>query len=190
MKASTKRALSLILSMALFVMAVVVYAVLINPEYSSIKELRGILYSKSNLYEQERGAIAKVQGLIAEYRGSAKLEDQLSLALPGQESVSSIMSQLNAIAQLDGISIQAVSIIYLPIKPSAARLSAARGVGTLRLNLNLFGSYGAFKLFLSDMEKNVRVMDVKSLKIEQAGKSNQDIFTYILDVDTYYQVSK
>ena len=180
----------MILAMLLLVAAVAIYAALIRPAYSSIQELRSILYSKSNLYEQEQKAIVKVQDLMVEYRGSAKLDEQLSLALPNQESVSSVMSQLNAITQLNGIVIQSVGISYLPIKPSTAALSSAKGTGTLRLNLKLFGSYPAFKSFLGDMEKNVRVMDVKTLKIEQAGKSNQDIFVYTIDVDTYYQVSK
>ena len=190
MKASTKRALSIILAMLLFVAAIAIYASLIRPAYSSIQELRGILFSNSNLYDQEQKAIIKVQDLMAEYQGSAKLDEQLSLALPSQESVSSVMSQLNAIAQLDGIAIQSVGINYLPVKPSTAPLSSAKGIGTLRLNLKLFGSYQAFKSFLGDMEKNVRIMDVKTLKIEGAGKPNQDIFTYTMDVDTYYQVSK
>ena len=190
MKASTKRALSLILAMGLIVASVAVFAVLIKPEYQNIQNLRAILYSKTGMVEVEQKAIGQVQNLIADYKGTAKLGEQLSLALPTEESVSSVMSQLNAIAQLNNILIQGVGIEYLPIKPSPTKLSSAKGLGTLRLDLKLFGPYSSFKSFLGDMEKNVRIMDLKTLKIEQAGKSNNDVFFFTLGVDTYYQSKK
>ena len=190
MKASTKRALSLLLAVALVVAVVVIFATFIKPAYQDIQNLRALFYSKTDLVNVEQKAIGQVQNLIADYKGTAKLEEQLSLALPNEESVSSVMSQLNAISQLNGISIQGVGIEYLPIKPSTTKLSSAKGLGTLRLDLRLFGSYAAFKAFLGDMEKNVRIMDLRNLKIEQAGKPNNDIFFFTLGVDTYYQPKK
>ncbi|NCN53132.1 hypothetical protein GW950_01565, partial [Candidatus Wolfebacteria bacterium] len=50
--------------------------------------------------------------------------------------------------------------------------------------------YASFKAFLSDMEKNVRVMDTKLLQIDKTGNDNDDSYLFSLNVDTYYQSSK
>lgn len=168
-------------------MALIIYASLIRPEYETVLRLRGILESKFNLQKEEREAIIQVENLIAQQQGAVKLEDQLLLALPEEESVSSVMAQINAIAQINGILTQSVGIEYLPIRPAVARLVSGRNVGVLRLDLKLAGSYAALKGFLQHLEKNIRLMDVKTLRIEPGGKSDQDFLTYNLSVDTYYQ---
>ena len=61
-------------------------------------------------------------------------------------------------------------------------------MGTLKVNLKIFGTYEGLKTFLGELEKNIKVMDVKTLKIDQVGKAEQNLFSYTLAVDTYYQV--
>lgn len=188
MKPSAKRALSLLLSAGLLLVSLVVYALLIRPEYEMVRQFRGELASKTALLEDQKISITQVQNLLAQYQGVVKLGDSLSLALPAEESLSSVMSQLNAIAQLSNLSIQSVSASYLPIKPSAAGISSAKNTGTLRLDFKLFGPYAAFKKFLQSLETNVRIMDLRNLKITPEGtKANPDLFSYNLTVDTYYQ---
>lgn len=190
MKATTKRALSILISAALLVMALVFYAILIRPEYAIISGLRGQLASKSTALEDETNAISQVRNLISQYQGVAKLGDTLSLALPSEEAVSEVVAQINALTRLSGLTVQSLGIAYFPIKPSATKLSFVKGVGTLRLNLKLFGSYAGLKNFLGGLEKNIKIMDVKTLKIEQLGKTGQDLFSHTLEVDTYYQAIK
>ena len=193
MSASTKRALSLILSAGLGVASLFIYATLISPEYADVKNLRGELSSKSDLLNNQKTSIDQVRKLIAQYQGVAKLGESLSLALPEDESVSSIMAQINAISQASGLTVQSVGINYLPAKPAIIKLTSAKGIGSLKLDLKLVGSYSAIKNFLQSMETNIRVMDAQSLKIESVQSSSQskagtqDIFNFTLSVNTYYQ---
>jgi len=193
MSASTKRALSLILSAGLVVASLFIYATLISPEYADVKNLRGELSSKSDLLNNQKTSIDQVRKLIAQYQGVAKLGESLSLALPEDESVSSIMAQINAISQASGLTVQSVGINYLPAKPAIIKLTSAKGIGSLKLDLKLVGSYSAIKNFLQSMETNIRVMDAQSLKIESVQSSSQskagtqDIFNFTLSVNTYYQ---
>jgi len=187
MRASTKRALSLILSAGLLVAALVIYGTFIRPEYQSILGLRGELASKSNLFEKQQAVMANMQNLIVQYRSAERLGDSLSLALPVKENVSSIVSQFNAIAQFSGLTIQSVGIAYLPIKSSLGKSFLNQGLGAFRLDLRLTGNYSGLKKFLSALETNIQIMDVRALKLESAGKTESDIFTYLLTMDTYYQ---
>lgn len=187
MQASTKRALSLILSAGLLVAALVIYATFIRPEYQSVLNLRGELISKTNLFEKQQNVMTNMQNLIAQYRGAEKLSDSLSLALPEEENVSSIMSQINALSQFSGLTVQLVSISYLPVKLPAGKSFLRQGLGAFRLDFRLIGSYAGLKKFLPALETNIRVMDVKALKLESVSKTDSDLFTYLLTVDTYYQ---
>ena len=187
MRASNKRALSLLLSAALIVVSFVIYASFIRPEYEAIRLLRGELRAKTEAIEQQNALIAQVQQRFQEYQEVSRFSDTLSLALPEEASVSSVMAQVNAIAQASGLSLQSVGINYLTVSPPTGRLSSARGIGTLRLNLRLLGSYAGVKRFLQTMETNIRLMDVQTLQITPVGKSNQDLYLYNITVDTYYQ---
>jgi len=194
MRATTKRALSLLLASSSLVASLVIFTTLILPEYRVVTRLRGELASKSDLLEKQQTAITQVQGLIAKYQGVAKLGESLSLALPNEESVASIMAQINAISRSSGVVIRSVGISYPPpTKPKTARkrpdrrVSSARDIGTLKLELDIVGNYSAIKKFLKFLETNIRIMDTRSLTINQAGKSDQDIYNYSITVDTYYQ---
>lgn len=187
MKASTKRILSLLGIAVLLVAALAVYANLVRPEYRTVAELRGALSAKTRLLEDQGKVIAQVQDLLAQYQGVAQLQDTISLALPAEESVSSVFQQINAVAKANGQSIQALGLTALAIKPAASEVPWSKGLGTLRINFRLLGSYAGFKNFLRALETNIRVMDLFSLKMERAGRANQDLFFYNLVVDTYYQ---
>lgn len=187
MKSSTKRALSLLLSAALLLVSLVFYATLIRPEYQTAQELRAELASRSVLLVDQSSTIAQVERLISEYQSVSRLEDNFSLALPEEEQVSSLLAQFNAFSQISGLTIQSVNFTYLALKPAPTKLSFSRGYGTLRLDLKLLGSYNGFKRFLQALETNIRVMDVSGLRVETAGRSDQDLFVYTLSVDTYYQ---
>lgn len=187
MKSSTKRAASLLLTAVLFVASLFVYATLVRPAYEVITLLRGELASKTSFLEKQQAAISDVQQLLAQYQGVARLSDSLSMALPNKESVSSILAQITAISQSSGVVVQSVGITYLPLKPANATISLARGLGTLRLDIEMAGTYAALKRFLQSLETNIRVMDVQNLTIDPIGGSDQDLFNYSLNVDTYYQ---
>ena len=195
MSASTKRALSLIFSAGLVVASLFIYATLISPEYADVKNLRGELSSKSNLLNNQKISIDQVTKLFAQYQSAAKLGESLSLALPEDESISSIMAQINAISQASGLAVQSVGLNYLPAKPAAITLTSAKGIGSLKLDLKLSGPYSGFKNFLQSLETNIRIMDMQSLKIDPAQSSaqsragSQDYFNFTLSVITYYQAN-
>lgn len=188
MKASTKRFLSIIVSGIFIIGSLVVYANFIRPAYADIQQLRGELSAKTGLLNNQSQAITKFQNLLVEQQSSSKLQERISLVLPPKENVSDIMNQLQAIASANGVSVQSVGLEYLPIKQAKKNTDVVKGLGSLRLTMKIFGSYEAFKNFIGSLETNVRVMDVNTLKVEHAGRPDQNLFTYNLTVDTYYQI--
>ncbi len=187
MKPSTKRIMTLVLSIALIVMALFLYVQYVKPAYDEVQGLRATKASQAQYYTDQSQAVASINDLLARQQNKKTLRDDISLRLPLKESVADIISQLQAISQETGILIQSVGLEYLPVTKNQSA-SFVKGLGTLRLNVRLFGAYEPFKQFLDGLETNIRIMDVASLKASQAGKAGQDVQTYNLTVDTYYQI--
>lgn len=178
MKSSAKRALSLLVSIVFFVVALVIYALLISPAYEEIVRLRGVLFGKRELIQEQRGAIDKVNSLIQKYQGTSNLQEVVNLSLPNNEELSSVFGQLYAIARFSGVSIEVFGVQPLALKPTKSS-SLIKSLGTLRINLRLLGSYDSLKGFVRGLETNIRVMDLISIKKEGD--------THNLVVDAYYQ---
>lgn len=187
MKSSAKRAVSLLVASLFFIASLAIYAILIKPVYDDILVLRGTLVGQKKLFDDQEKAMQKINDLIQRYQGTGKLQDVVSLSLPAEEGVSSVFSQLYAIARSVGVNIEVFGVQPLAIKP-AKKGDLVKDLGTLRLNLRLVGSYQSFKNFIRGLETNIRLMDVVSIKLEPAGSSSQDVFLYSLVVDAYYQI--
>lgn len=184
MKPAAKRLIGVFGSLGLFIGALTVFSVLILPVLDTIQELRGEKAALSELYDQERKTVETVRGIFEQFGGVSNLQDTLSLALPTQEDIPSIVNQINGIAKTSGIIINAIDLKLLPINASSQD-DAFRPVGTVRVTLGLEGAYESIKLYLDSIETNVRIMDVQMLEVE--GGTESDVLKYTIEIDAYYQ---
>lgn len=184
MKASVKRTISLLLSLGFIILALIIYALLIRPAYDEILVLRGKLSGKQKLFSDQEEAIRKVQDLNEQYKGARPVREAINFSLPTDQELSGVFNQLFAIARKNNVYIEVFGVQPLAIKPTREK-SLIKGLGTLRLNLRLTGSYDSLKVFIADLETNIRIMDINSLKVDQTAVQN--VLIYNLLVDTYYQ---
>lgn len=184
-KASTKRAFSLLVSAACIIGSLIVYGAGIKPAYQEANILRGTMLAKQNLFEEKKEAVNAVESLIKAYQGAGRLQDSISLSLPHSEEISSVFNQLQAIAAANGLTVQVFNVQALPLKQPLEN-ALVRPLGVVRLSLRLAGSYESFKNAIADLETNIRVMDIVNIKIEPTVRE-QNIFAYAVIADTYYQ---
>lgn len=190
MKGSTKRFFSIILSALLFVAAIAVYSTFVVPEYERINTLRGQYAGKQQALDNQRLIIGKVNDLLTQYRSIPDLARILSLLLPTTESVSTIFQQIYGISTESGLSIQQFGVntnVAVQSNPNATEL--LKGLGTVQVSLNLVGPYRGVKEFLTLLEKNIRLMDVVTLKVQPVGQANQDLYFFNLVINSYYQTN-
>lgn len=188
MKASTKRLLALMGSAALILSALIIYVVLIKPEYNQVQTLRGQLKSSSDFYNAQAQAVDYVNNLYAKNKiDIEQTQKDLVLALPDQEEVANIVFQIQRISALNNISIDSVNLDRLPIQQKPTN-SLIKNYSTLRISMKLAGSYESFKELLKFLENNIRIIDLRTLRVYQANELNKGVFNYELVVDTYYQV--
>lgn len=189
MKASTKRLLILFNSAALLLATLIIYVLLLKPEYGVIQELRGNLKSKSDFYETQSQAVDYVNNLYGKNKVDIEqIQNSLSLALPDQQEVADVVYQIQAICSLNNISIDSINLETLPIQESKSKNSLVKNYGSLRITLKLAGSYESFKELLRFLENNIRIMDARTLRVYQISDLAKGIFNYEMVADTYYQV--
>jgi Tfp pilus assembly protein PilO len=196
MKQSTKKLISMLVALAFLIAAFVFYFDFVSPAYSDIQALKGKELSEQNFFSQESNTITQVQKLIATYKNESQEQATVELALPSGQNVSGALAQIYGIVAANNINLQNVTISVSSVVPNAG--SAAVGasspllkpVGSISFVVAISGSYEDFKNFLSEIETNVRIFDVKNLSIQpssQVGSLTKDIFSYNMTITAYYQ---
>ncbi|MEX2054027.1 MAG: type 4a pilus biogenesis protein PilO [Candidatus Colwellbacteria bacterium] len=186
MKPAAQRLLGILTGMILIIASLAVYSALLVPKYKEVQNLRGERSALTGLLAQEQESVDAVQRLIRQYSSIADLRDSLAITLPNEEKTASIVNQFQGIASSNGILMDSLSIRPLAIAPRVNDF-VVEPVGTLRVSMQLIGDYQALKAYLAALETNVRIMDVKSIRIENAGRSSGP-YNYQVEVDTYHQL--
>lgn len=183
------------------------YFLLLQPKISQLREA-GIaqLPAKSselellNKYSQKlKELAAKVSGFQTKY--SQEVSD-LNQVLPAQAQIPELIAELDALVQKSGFRINSLDINETSPKTPAKKIpensDGASGLAenpTEQLNNNLEnlhllevtlsvsgGDYPAFKVLLNKIEKNIRLLDLISIKF--SAVDNNEAYSLILR--TYY----
>jgi Tfp pilus assembly protein PilO len=190
MKASTKRALSILFSVFFLIVTVIIYTNLIIPELGEIGRLRGEIASKSQTYNVQKNAVSQVAEIVNQFANAQELQKTLSFAMPIKVNISDALNQWYAISKtsevnVNGLDIQVKNLIKKPANP------LLKGRGSIVVNLEAVGTYDALKEFLGSLETNSRLVTVKSFSFSPLGgavSSAGPLYSLKLEVETYYQV--
>ncbi|MBI4993775.1 hypothetical protein HZC33_02355 [Candidatus Wolfebacteria bacterium] len=181
MTASSKRTLSILLALSLFTAAIFIYVFLIKPVYSDVVNLRTKVSNLSQTLNNYTLLNNDFQTLFSEYQNLGDLENQLSMVLPKKLSADYAIAQITGLAKSSGLDVKTLSLKEMTIKPSSVGL--AKGVGTLRIDSRMAGSYDAFKSFIKKLESNIMISDISNFGIILGAGE----LTFNLSIDTYYQ---
>ena len=197
MKQTTKRFLSVILGLILLILSFVVYIDFIVPAYASAQSLKAQILSLDNFLTAEKDAVSKVQNLISAYKSEEDLQRAVSLALPQNEDVVGAVAQVSGLIQISGVSLESLSTLSVtsggqkPAKTPLDKSSFVTPIGTSVIQFKLVGPYDNLKIFLSRLETNMRIFDIKTLVLQPtataAGRNAQPVYSYDVSVGTYYQ---
>lgn len=183
MKPALKRTLSIILSAALLVAALFIYVSFIKPAYLEITRLRGQVNSLTKTFNDSKTLNSKFQNIFSEYKNLSKLEEQFSLVLPPKLDAAYAMSQILGVAKANNFTVQSLNVKPMAAQPASSSL--AKPLGILRIDTRFSGTYQDLKNFMKQLETNLMIADVASLKIDSQFASN--VMTYSMTIDTYYQ---
>lgn len=181
MNSSTKRILSILLSLALFVSAIFIYSSLIKPLYL---EVFSLMSKKSNLKQNLNyyNLLNKdFQSLLTEFKNLENLENQMTMVLPKKLRQDYIINQIVGLVKNNNLEMQSLSLRELSMKPSEG---IVKGIGIVQINVLLSGTYEIFKSFVKNLEENIMISDIVEFGINQ-GTDNKLIYNML--INTYYQ---
>ncbi len=187
-KPSTQRLTIILGSFLLLVGTVYVLVSYVYPTFLDIQELRAERQIRIDLKQTQDDAETKIGDLARQYASLATTQEAFSLMLPIGPEAPSLLNHLQGIARNNSLRVNTISFQYQPIKPSAATL--VQGLGVLRATMALNGRYEDLKLFISQLETNVRIIDLNSLQINGGAVPRKDTFDYNVIADAYYQVEQ
>ena len=171
----------MLVAFAMMFVAIIVYVNFTVPAYTELDGRRAELNSLDELYSRKEKAIADVQNVLKDYDSDQKLkglQDVISSSLPNNPEQSEILNQIRAIAGVNQLALTDLSLnVSQLIKPVAA----------ISAQFKVIGYYADIKGFISSLENNLRIMDVRSVTIDPLGKPDQDYYRADLTVITYYQ---
>jgi len=189
MRQSTKRLFSMLFALLLVVGAFVIFFNYTRVAYEEIKTIRGEKLSREEFIESQKQAIADVRKLLDSYHGEVDFQNAISASFSKNPNISAAIAQLNGLANLSKLSITSITISEkgTAAKGTAGTASLIRPINIIGFNIQLIGSYEQLKDFLDKLESNVRLFEISAINIQPLGKSNQNIYSFSLQVETYYQ---
>ena len=206
MNQTSKRTTSILIAIGLIVVAIVVFLEMIQPEYATVMKLKGQAASESTLLDTATHSVQQVQQLVDSYKAQSQNAASVSLAMPTGQDVAGAVAQVYGIAQNSAIMVQSIGVSTPALQTLGGQSTSTQIVkplGTVMLQITGGGTYESLKNFLTGIESNIRIFDLKSISITPAqtgqgtpavgaaGAANsvalQNFFTYNMTVATYYQ---
>jgi len=173
-----------IISIILIVISAGAFFGFIDPTYTEVQVLdvkKQELNSALNNFKE----IRQTRDSLLEKRKNISSVDiaRLKRFVPDHVDNVRLVMELDNIAARYGMSLKNVKINSDAGKGSDLLGVADVNYGTLDLDLTVVGSYGVFVSFLRDLEKSLRIIDVKSISLYSG---NNDFYEYNVGIQTYW----
>jgi len=190
MRYTTKRNLSLTLSVIFLAGALVVFFVLDWPIFKKIGELNKKINQEQTQYENQYKAVEVAKSIINQYKSLLSVSQTISLSIPRDPEVQNLLAQLENITTQSGLALQNINFENIGATLPQSQKDIVKSYRTLRLTLGLLGNYESFKTWLGAIENNIRLMDV--VKITFTGLSSEaqkttGLFNFKVILNVYYQ---
>ncbi len=170
----------------LILLALGLFYTFTRPQYRQAKELRATAAEYSEIIDNVEKIAETRDRLLVDYEKIPPVElDRLTKVLPDNVDSVRLALDLETIASAHGISISDVKVetdvdrgVSLPQLPEYAL-----PYGKVAVSFSFVSNYGNFTSFLSDLEKSLRVMDVKraSFRVSETG-----FYEHGITVETYW----
>jgi len=202
MKESEKRTISIIIILALFIGAAIVFFTMTWPMFDQVlKDNKNLALAKAE-YQKQAEAVRLAKTIVDQYKNLTDVNQMISLTMPRSEELYNAIVQLNKISEDSGLSIQSIALQKISSATTASsKTSSASSQSLLKspqqvaLTLSLNGTYESFKTWLEAVETNIRLMDitnisfsgVKTTPTERGSGAGFNFFNFSVALNLYYQ---
>ena len=194
----------------LIALSIGVFVTVIKPRYANIQTIRSdVASTDANLTTADKLQQSRV-ALIAKYNAIPKADlDSLKTLLPDSVDNIRLIIQVNSLANKNGLSVlrnvdyksdqdkttSTPSTIPTPTSTSTTPIPTSSGIGNkpigeFTITFQTSGQYKNFLTFLSDLEQNLRLVDVMSVDFSVSDTASNptlaSFLTYKVTLKTYW----
>jgi len=186
MRETTKQNLAIISITILIVASVFIFINFIKPAVSQREELIIKIKETEEKIKILEEYKAKFNQLVQSYQNSGDQIEMINQALPNEAQTAQVLSNLDAISKKTGISLSGLNFTT----------QVQDNYNILSVTTDFTTSYDNFKLWLSELEKELRLTDLNKITIKAAslstipGKkaaSSNPTLQFNVDFVMYYQ---
>ncbi len=173
--------------------AIAVFSIFVIPRYRVVQTMRADVASyNTRLATAQRLKLSR-EDLIARYNSIPKADlDNLKTLLPDSVDNIRLIIQLDALATKNGLS-SLRNVQYDSTKGDQTKADQAPGAqrpyGDFQISFETSGQYKNFLSFISDLEQNLRLVDISSVNFAQIAnpdKALADSIKYTVVLKTYW----
>jgi Tfp pilus assembly protein PilO len=172
--------------------SIVLIIVVVNPSLDKLKAVKQQLVELKESERQVEKLIADYDQLREKYQAVSDQDRQvLEKVLPSNINNVRLILELERIAELRGLGFKDVDVV---LKKDENQQSQIIDVNRQQLrkvvaSITLVGDYGAFVQYLSDLEKSLRLITMKTIDFQaQRQEKKPTQFEYKLVLETYWFV--
>lgn len=179
-----------IISIIVIIISIATFVLVVQPQYNEIKTMQ----AKEGELEDVLGNARTLQSLrdsLLEKRNQIANNDirRLEKLIPESADNVKLILEFEQIAARHDVRIQAASATRADEGSNGGESTQSFDIesndyGVITLDFSIEGSYNNFISFLKDIEKNLRITDIRSLQITPSAESSD--YTYQISVDTYW----
>ena len=181
-----------IVPLLILVIAASAYFVLL-PKYKALNEAKQVLVEKQTEVSEKEAQLQGVRDLISDLKSKKEQLASLDEALPDAPRVPELLANVESLSLSSGL---LMSNLQLTIPQRSSGDSKATplvqgisgpldNLGIVQVDLILKGKYVNLKTFLTNLEQNLRLMDILSLTFTPIQEEN-DAQDFALKIQTYY----
>jgi Tfp pilus assembly protein PilO len=183
-------------SLLLIAVSITIFVVVIKPQYNELQSTReAVAIANANLETASKLAESR-DALIATYNSISKTDlDNLRTLLPDSVDNIRLIIQINSLATKNGLSLLR-NVDYQTTQEATAASTLQspdttnKPYGEFAVSFQTAGQYKNFLAFLSDLEQNLRLVDVTRIEFAPSDQgvtqSAATSLTYKVTLKTYW----
>ncbi len=155
---------------------------IIKPQWEGITQQNNQIKEKQEEVEKKEQKIEDLEVLKTNYKEIKNRISTIYTALPTSEEHAELLVQLDSIASQNGVVLFQIDSSKDTKKTSKKQTDIYE---TSSINIQVVGDFLSIKNFIIETEKNLRILDIISISIENNPGGN--ILTASLKINIYYQ---
>lgn len=172
--------------------AATIFFVKSQPVFNETKNLKGQAVAFDNALANAREIDEAKSELIAKYNNIPPGDiDRLNKIIPSQTDAIKFIMEIDGIIKNNGMILRSIDVKNTGDSKTALQPGEkSKLFETVSFAMKIAGSYESFFSLLKNMEENLRLTDINSIKLAPAAAAAQNLYEFDVDASAYFKPTK